>query len=123
PDSLTACITNDPSAPITHVSDHVLLCHAGPEKSVAATKTYTTALAVVALLVAVLADRRDMLDELNDAPKRMKDVLSVEESAKVAVQRFRDMEEWVVLARGINQATALEAALKITEASYVVATA
>ena len=119
--ALTACITNDSASPITRVSDHVLLCHAGPEKSVAATKTYTTALAVVAIIVAVLADRRDMLDELNDAPKRMKDALAMGETIQVAVERFRYMEECAVLARGINQATALEAALKITETSYVVA--
>src|SRR4051794_38730682 len=54
--ALTACITNDASSPITRVSDHVLLCHAGVEKSIAATKTYTTALGVVALLVGFVAD-------------------------------------------------------------------
>src|SRR5690349_3910704 len=30
--ALTACITNVDSSPITHVSDHVLLCHAGKER-------------------------------------------------------------------------------------------
>jgi glutamine---fructose-6-phosphate transaminase (isomerizing) len=59
--ALTACITNSGLSPLTQVSDHVLLCHAGEERSVAATKTYTTALAVVALLVFSLADRKDLL--------------------------------------------------------------
>src|SRR6059058_2970290 len=51
--ALTACITNYPESPLAKVSDHVFLCHAGEEKSVAATKTYTTALALVAQIVAM----------------------------------------------------------------------
>ena len=53
--ALTACITNNSESPITQVSDHVFLCHAGDEKSIAATKTYTTTLGVVALIVGMVA--------------------------------------------------------------------
>jgi glucosamine--fructose-6-phosphate aminotransferase (isomerizing) len=119
--ALTACITNSAESPITAVSDHVLLCHAGEEKSVAATKTYTTALAVVALLAATLADRGDLLSALKRIPDELRSVLGAEETIARAVERYRYMEECAVLARGINQATALEAALKMTETSYVVA--
>src|SRR5712671_6062569 len=38
-----------------------------------------------------------------------------------AVERYRYIQECAVLARGLNQATALEAALKMTETSYIVA--
>src|SRR5207248_11127952 len=114
-------ITNDSKSPITAVSDHVLLCHAGPEKSVAATKTYTTALAVVALLVSTLADRRDLHSALHGIPEAMRETLSMEADIEQAVERYRYMQECAVLARGINQATALEAALKMTETSYVLA--
>jgi len=119
--ALTACITNSADSPITAVSDHVLLCHAGPERSVAATKTYTTALAVVALLAGILADRRDLLDGLDAVPSLLRETLSLDEIVARSVERYRYMEECAVLARGINQATALEAALKLTETSYVVA--
>jgi len=117
--ALTACITNSADSPITRVSDHVLLCHAGEEKSVAATKTYTTALAVVALLVGILSDRRGLLDGLHLIPQRMRETLAVEERVARAVERYRYMQECAVLARGVNQATALEAALKMTETCYV----
>jgi len=119
--ALTACITNYPDSPLAHVSDEVFLCHAGEEKSVAATKTYTTALAVVALIVSMLADRRDLLDSLCHVPARMKAALAVEEIVAQSVERYRYMQECAVLSRGVNQATALEAALKMTETSYVVA--
>ena len=40
----TLAITNDPDSPLAHASDHVLELAAGPERAVAATKTYTTSL-------------------------------------------------------------------------------
>ncbi len=119
--ALTACVTNSEDSAITRVSDHVLLCHAGEEKAVAATKTYTTALAVVALLVATVADRRDLLDGLRLVPEMMNQMLQLEPSIADLVERYRYMQECAVLARGVNQATALEAALKMTETCYLVA--
>jgi glucosamine--fructose-6-phosphate aminotransferase (isomerizing) len=119
--AMTACITNDASSPITNVSDHVLLCNAGPERSVAATKTYTTALAVVGLLVGILTDRRDFLTSLNHVSARTRETLAMDSEIAKSVERYRYMEECAVLARGVNQATALEAALKMTETSYVAA--
>jgi glucosamine--fructose-6-phosphate aminotransferase (isomerizing) len=119
--ALTACITNSADSPITNVSDHVLLCHAGPEKAVAATKTYTTALAVVALLVGLFAEDDDLLKGLEGIPQQMTEVLTVAKTVEQSVERYRYMDECAVLARGINQPTALECALKMTETSYVVA--
>jgi glutamine---fructose-6-phosphate transaminase (isomerizing) len=119
--ALTACITNSADSPITQVSDHVLLCHAGEEKAIAATKTYTTALAVVALLVGVLADHRELLNGLQRIPKLMRETFTIEEDVARMVERYRYMEECAVLARGVNQPTALEAALKMTETCYLVA--
>lgn len=119
--ALTACVTNDPESPITQVSDFVLACHAGEEKSVAATKTYTTSLAVVAMLAFSLADRRDLLNALEETPEQMRETLAMRETVEEAVARYRYMEECAVLARGVNQPTALEAALKLTETCYLVA--
>lgn len=119
--ALTACITNDYASPITAVSDHVLLCHAGEELAVAATKTYTTALAVVALLAAKWAEDRELAQGLSGAPALLRQALAAEPEIARVAERYRYMRECAVLARGINQATALEAALKMTETSYVVA--
>ena len=119
--ALTACITNSTDSAITKVSDHVLLCHAGEERAVAATKTYTTALAVVALLTAEIADRRDVLASLQVVPDQMRAVLRLAPMIEQTVERYRYIQECAVLARGINQATALETALKIMETCYVVA--
>ena len=55
---LTAVITNAPASPLAQQGDFVLNLHAGEEKAVAATKTYTGSLAAIALLAAMLADYR-----------------------------------------------------------------
>ena len=121
--ALTACITNSEGSPLTQVSDHVLLCHAGEEKAVAATKTYTASLAVVALLTGQWAGDAALLKSLRQAPALMQKLLALDEPITQAVERYRYMPECAVLARGLNQATALEAALKMTETSYLLAKA
>ena len=47
---LTLAITNIPDSPLAKAADFVLDIQAGPEKAVAATKTYTTELMAVAML-------------------------------------------------------------------------
>ncbi len=53
--ALTAAITSSAGSDLGQAADHVLELHAGDEKSVAATKTYTAELAAIALLSATLS--------------------------------------------------------------------
>src|SRR6266436_9829368 len=55
----TLAITNDGSSPLAAMADHVVELHAGPEQSVAATKTYTAQLAVIAIFAAFWSGDRD----------------------------------------------------------------
>lgn len=119
--ALTACITNEANSPLAKGSEHVLLCHAGEERAVAATKTYTTTLALVALLAGLWANEAPFLEALHAIAEPIQAVLALDEQIEGAVERYRYIQECAVLARGINQATALEAALKMTETSYLVA--
>ncbi len=119
--ALTACITNVAGSPLTEVSDVSLLCHAGDEQGVAATKTYTTALALIALLAGHWANDSELLEGLRRLPEEIQQTLALDATVEAAVERYRYMDECAVLARGLNQATALETALKMTETSYMVA--
>jgi glucosamine--fructose-6-phosphate aminotransferase (isomerizing) len=119
--AVTACITNVPDSPIVHVSDHTLLCHAGDERAVAATKTYTTSLALVALLAGTWAANDELLLALATAPDQIRAALNLDETIAASCERYRYIQECAVLARGLNQCTALECALKLTETSYLVA--
>ena len=118
--ALTAGITNVVDSPLTGVSDFVLLCQAGEERAVAATKTYTTSLALVALLAGLWAENEEILEGLQSLPQKMMSALQLDKSIVNTVERYRYMQECTVLARGLNQATALESALKMTETSYLV---
>ncbi len=61
--AVTAAVTNEPDSPLAGTVDHVLALAVGPERAVAATKTYTATLAVLALLSAEL--------EQDERPPRM----------------------------------------------------
>jgi glutamine---fructose-6-phosphate transaminase (isomerizing) len=119
--AMTACITNVAGSPLTDVSDFTMLCRAGEEKGVAATKSYTTSLALIALLAGHWADSKELLEGLRRLPEQIEITLSLDAQVEAAVERYRYMDECAVLARGLNQATALETALKMTETSYMVA--
>ncbi|MGI6208248.1 MAG: SIS domain-containing protein [Anaerolineae bacterium] len=116
--ALTLGITNELDSPLAHVCEFVLPCLAGPEKAVAATKTYTSQLACIALLSAVLVGDNYRLDELKRVPDAVARTLELEEQAQASVERYRYMESALVLSRGYNLATAAEVALKIKELTY-----
>jgi glutamine---fructose-6-phosphate transaminase (isomerizing) len=116
---LTGCISNDRQSPMARVVEHSLYCHAGPERSLPATKTYTTSLAVVYALAALLAGKPELLDDLRRVPDLVAAALQRDEQIAASAERYRFMAECVVLARGLNQCSALETALKLSETSYM----
>jgi glucosamine--fructose-6-phosphate aminotransferase (isomerizing) len=115
----TLAITNDAESPLAAKADWVIPLHAGEERSVAATKTYTAQLAALALLSCALGEDPGRLEHLRRIPLVLERVLSYEEQVAAAVQRYRYMETCVVLGRGYNYATAFEIALKLKELNYL----
>lgn len=118
---LTLSITNEPASPLAQTSDFVLELQAGAEKAVAATKTYTTELMSVSMLSAALAGDKNMWSDLAKIPAWMKQVLKQNDFIEEAVQRYRYIDQTVVLGRGFNYATAFEWALKLKELTYIIA--
>lgn len=114
----TIAITNEPDSPLAEAADVVLDLCAGDERAVAATKTYTAQLAVVALISERMAGRVGTLGHLSGLAD---DALAQEEAARDIAVAFADMEHCAVLGRGFNHATAFEWALKLQELTYVVA--
>lgn len=118
---LTLSITNESNSPLAKASDFVLDIQAGKEKAVAATKTYTTELMTIAMLSAALSGKEKHWSELGKAAGWMKSVLKQDDFIAEAVQRYRYIDQTVVLGRGFNYATAFEWALKLKELSYIIA--
>jgi len=119
--ALTLGITNDPQSPLGQAAELCLPCHAGEERSVAATKTYTAQLAALALVAVALAGDGQMWAQLERLPEWVGHALGLAPAMPQRVERFRYMERCVLIGRGYNYATALEIALKLKELTYVVA--
>src|SRR5579884_3494355 len=67
--ALTVGITNQEGSALTTTAQHALLCHAGLERSVAATKTYTTTCAVLAMLATFLPGGEPLRDGIERIPE------------------------------------------------------
>jgi glutamine---fructose-6-phosphate transaminase (isomerizing) len=118
--ALTVAITNDASSPLATESDHAIALHAGPERSVAATKTYTTELVAAAMLIAAVAGATTATEALQSVPGWVQHTLDTSLAVIPAwVERYRYMDRYVVIGRGYNYATAFEISLKIKELCYI----
>ncbi|MCC6167932.1 MAG: SIS domain-containing protein [Caldilineaceae bacterium] len=119
--ALTAAITNFEESDLARYADFVIPLHAGEERSIAATKTYTAELMALALLGANLSDDPQRLNALAEIPDAVARVLEVEPTVAALAQRYRYMQACVVIGRGYNYASAFELALKLKELTYTIA--
>jgi len=119
---LTAAITNHPDSPLGEEADIIIPLLAGEERSLAATKTYTTQLAALAALSAMLSENSQAaLEELRKIPPAVSAVLDHGREIKMVAERYRYMQHCVVIGRGLNYATAFELSLKLKELTYTIA--
>jgi glucosamine--fructose-6-phosphate aminotransferase (isomerizing) len=118
---LTLAITNVPDSPLAKAADFVLDIQAGPEKAVAATKTYTAELMAVAMISAALNNADERWNELASVSTWAEQALRLDDQIAQMAQRYRYMSQCVVLGRGFNYATAFEWALKLKELTYSIA--
>jgi glucosamine--fructose-6-phosphate aminotransferase (isomerizing) len=119
--ALTLAITNAVDSPLAHTAEFALDVHAGAEKAVAATKSYTAELMAIAALAAALTDDEQRLAALRRVPEAVHAALALDEGAEQIAARHREMTRCVVLGRGYNYASAQEWALKLKELAYVFA--
>lgn len=109
----TVALVNDETSPLAAMADRVLPLHAGPELSVAATKSYIAALAGIAQLVAAWTQDTGLEKGLSDLPAILEKAWPLDWSS--AAEQLRDARNLYVLARGVGFGIAQEAALKFKE--------
>jgi glucosamine--fructose-6-phosphate aminotransferase (isomerizing) len=106
-------LVNAENSPLARLADFVLPLHAGPETSVAATKSWIASIAAIAQLVAHWTDDRNLLSTLERLPELLAQAWTFEWPAAVAA--LRDTQNMYVLGRGYGLAAAQESALKFKE--------
>src|SRR5437868_2722949 len=116
----TIGITNEPRSTMTSLVDEILLTHGGPERSVAATRTFTGQMLLFYMLAAELA-RSAPPFSYEVIPEFVAGALEQRSAILELVQRYVFMENCVIVGRGLAYANAYELALKLMETCYVVA--
>jgi glutamine---fructose-6-phosphate transaminase (isomerizing) len=109
----TIAVTNDETSPLARDADLCLPLGAGPELSVAATKTFIGSAALLAAMIAGSAEDRGLADAVERLPDDLEQALGCRwEAVEDVLAAARSL---YVLGRGPSLAMAREAALKLKE--------
>ncbi len=113
--AFVVAIVNVTSSPLAAIADVVLPMHAGPEKSVAATKTYIASLTVILQLVACWTEDAELLTALETLPLNLSAAWACDWTP--AATALLGARNFFVVGRGVGFGVAQEAALKFKETS------
>lgn len=127
----TVAVTNVVGSTAARTADHTLFIRAGPEIGVAATKTFSSQVAALALLTRRLdTDRNEsadpatpsesmepILDDLSRLPDALERVVT-DETAYHLARQFSEAAPYFFIGRGVGYPVALEGALKFKEITY-----
>ncbi|MCU4975361.1 glutamine--fructose-6-phosphate transaminase (isomerizing) [Halobacteria archaeon AArc-m2/3/4] len=115
----TLAMTNVVGSSAARECDHAMYIRAGPEISVAATKTFGSQQVAAVLLATALIGVADqsLLAALRGLPDHVQTVLDSSRARDVA-EAYLDADSYFFIGRGYNMPVALEAALKTKEITY-----
>ena len=116
--AVTVAVTNAVTSPLAGAAEWLIDCRSGPERSVAATKTYVAELVVLAALAERMRPDPELAAGLDRLPGEL--ARSIERAERwlgpsAIVEEFAAADRALVVSRGYNLATALEIALKLKE--------
>jgi len=127
-ESHVIAITNTVGSSISREADGVLYTHAGPERGVAATKTFVTQMTALHLLALYLAQVRGTMfpsdiagwvDELRALPEKVERALELDGQLQELAARYARARDVLFIGRHTGYPAALEGALKLKEISYI----
>lgn len=122
---------NTKESSIYRESNAVIETLSGPEIGVASTKNYLAQLICLYLFSLHIGEQRKVIDaetlaikiaELRSLPNKIEKILSQEAAIIEMAKKFSDVSKFIFVGRNLNYPTALEAALKLKEISYIHAT-
>src|SRR5205823_3205752 len=125
----TLGICNNVASTIARESDGGVYMHAGPEIGVAATKSFTSQLAILTLLGLLFGRMRNLstaegtrvIEALQALPERIEAALDLNDQIKEIAKRYANANGFLFFGRQFNFPIALEGALKMKEITYLFA--
>lgn len=120
----TLCITNKEDSTIWQASDYRICCHAGVERSIAATKSLTSQMMCITLLAIKFAQEKNIetetvINEILSIPRYIEETYKLKKKINQFGNFVSKYKNVIVCADGMSYALAKEAALKIKETSYL----
>jgi glutamine---fructose-6-phosphate transaminase (isomerizing) len=115
--AVTVAIVNDTASPLAEACDLVLPMAAGPELSVAATKSFIAALAMLLRMTAAWSDDGALSAAIERLPDRLARACALDWSA--GAEALSPATSLITIGRGPTLAIAREAALKLKETCYL----
>lgn len=113
-------LTNVEDSLMTRAGMYKLNNHCGPENSITAGKSYLTQVMVLTMLAAYISEDEELLSAVAEAPRIVERALEVlEDQVRDVVRFYRETEHLMLVGRGLMNALANEAELKIQETSYL----
>lgn len=117
---LTVAVTNDENSPLAKAAKYHLYCNAGLEKSIAATKTFTAQMYLLACLCAKIAKSDELNVSLDKVSSDMALLLSyMPDTLTSFAKKYKGETNIFILGRGMVYPIALEGALKILETNRI----
>lgn len=120
----TLAVSNVPGSRLTRLAGQTILTDAGPEMSVAATKSFTAQLVTLLKMSLALPTKQpkrilDLIGELRVLPAKTQMILDQEDAHSSAAQWLAAFKNIICIGRGIHLPIALECALKLKEITYI----
>ncbi|WP_040053066.1 SIS domain-containing protein [Caballeronia concitans] len=119
--AFTVAAVNVPGSPLETACEWYLPLLAGPELSVAATKSYIAMLSLSAIVIAHVQRDVELLNALKSLPDALRAAGKLDWTR--AVDELKSVDRMIVIGRGLGLAIAQEAALKLKETSGIQAEA
>ena len=118
--ALTLSITNNLESPLAKEADFHLYCNAGEEISIAATKTFTAQLYLMAMLCEEWTGNKELAAALEKVPCGVAEVLDkMPGELDKFIGSYKSLADAIVLGRGVLYPVALEGALKVLETNRI----
>ena len=120
-------ICNNVASTLARETDGGVYMYAGPEVSVAATKSFTSQV-VICLLMGLLFGRmrylsatqgREIIDAIEALPEQITQILKQSDKIRAVAEKYHRAQSMLFFGRQMNYGVALEGALKLKEISYI----